>query len=546
VLANINIKKKSFFKNLLFENLNLSLKENEKIALIGRNGFGKSTLFKLLTGEDKIFEGTVELKSGIRVIMTQQEHHFDDKMTVLDYILGSVTEYPELKKIMDKAEVSDEYLDAITKFTDYGYFTIEDDIIIALKEFQLSEDKALMPMSSLSGGEKRFVELVKVMFSNADLALFDEPTNHMDYEGKQAFINWLKNTKQSLVVITHDRDVLHCVDKIIELKDRKISEYAGNYERYTNSSSLGTVADIHKYETDLQRLKQAKQQFEEAKVAKLSAKSMKGRDQAKTREERFKKQLEDLEASIVKPSFWIDQESLSNVSEEVQEKYNKYKNKNISIKFKSEVQHGKLLLQVSNFALGYDKQLFKPLNFELFQGDRIRLKGRNGAGKTTFLNYIQNQISDRKQVSNVFSGYLKTTQGGKLGVYRQEIEQEYLRETLSSAIIKVYKENGKIISIKDVMSIMSQYLFKNNAHADTPIGELSGGEKARFQIIKMLANDPNLLILDEPTNHLDLPSIEVLETFIKSFHGSIIYVSHDSYFVNNLESKEIEIEKFGG
>lgn len=543
MLININIIKKSFFKNLLFENLHLTIHEDQKIALIGRNGFGKSTLFKILTGKDKNFEGTIEIKPEIKVIMTQQEHNESKDTNALEYILKEVNEYNALKLILDKAIVNDEYMEAFSKFSDYGYYTIEDDIILALKEFQIDEEKALLPMKLLSGGEKRFVELVKVMYSNSDLALFDEPTNHMDYEGKQVFIKWLEKTKQSLIVITHDRDVLHKVDKIIELKDHKISQFEGNYERYINLSSTGTVSDIHKYELDLQRLKQAKLQYADAKLAKLKAKSLKGRNQAKTREERFLKELEEIEKSIEKPSFWIDQESLANVSEEILEKYNKYKNKNINIKFKAEKQHGKLLLKVKDFSLGYDKQLFSPISFELFQGDRIRLLGRNGAGKSTLLNYIQSQLTGTNHDSKVFSGELKDTQGGKLGVYRQEIENEYLDIALGKAIINVYEKIGKQINIQDTMAIMSQYLYKNTAHIDTPIRELSGGEKARFQLIKMLSNDPNLLILDEPTNHLDLPSIEVLESFIKSFHGSIIFVSHDSYFVRNIPSKEVELIK---
>lgn len=541
MLINLNIVRKAFHKNLLFENMTFSIKENEKTALIGRNGFGKSTLFKILTGEDKVFEGNLEIKNGTKIIMTQQEHLHNNSITPLEYILDSVVEYNGLKKIIDSEIVSEEYLEAISKFTDYGYFTIEDDIIAALNAFQIEETQILSPMINLSGGEKRFVELVRVMYSNADLALFDEPTNHMDLEGKAKFIEWVKNSKQSMIIITHDRDVLHHVNKIIEIKDHKINSFEGNYEQYIHQSSVGTVGDIHSYELDLKRLELAKKQYEESKVAKLSAKSLKGRNQAKVREERFKKIYEDIAANIKKPSFWIDQESLSNVSEEIQEKYNKYKNKNIAITFKSERQHGKLLLRAENFSLGYEKQLFNPINIELSQGDRIRLKGRNGAGKSTLLTYISNSIYDRPQISKIFSGNININQGGRLGVYKQEIEKDYLNFTLTEGVIQVYRENDKFITFQDAQAILSKYLFKYQSHTETIIKDLSGGEKARFQLIKMLVNDPNLLILDEPTNHLDLPSIEVLETFIKTFHGSIIYVSHDSYFVKNLEGKEIEI-----
>lgn len=546
----------------LFENLSLSINEGEKVALIGRNGLGKTTLFKIITGEDMEFQGDIEIKKNIKIILTRQEHFFKESITALDYILDHVPNYRELKSYIKKREETlgtnikeiEEYTDAITKFSEIGYYDIEERILQSLEDFDVNIDKALGPMESLSGGEKRFVELVRVMYSNADLALIDEPTNHMDYVGKAAFIKWLNTTKQTIFVITHDRDVLNNVDRIIELKEKKMLSFEGNYDNYLKQNSNETVSKINSYETDLKKIEKAKKQMLTARNLKFKAKGKKGRVSARIREERFKREYENLADNLNKPSFWIDQESKEEISDKVIEKYDRYKEKNITISANNSNEHKKLLLKISKLSVGYDKPLFENINFELFHGDRVFIKGRNGAGKSTLVKAIikyicqenHQQIEQRGGLrsnwgGHIIQGEVKFSSSLKIGVYEQEVNPKYLDKSLSDAIIDVYTDQGLPINLQKVQNILGSYLFDPRTDATLTFNKLSGGQKARFQIIKMLSNNPNLLILDEPTNHLDLPSIEELENTLLNYHGAILYISHDNYLIRKLGGKVVEI-----
>ncbi|HET7630285.1 MAG TPA: ATP-binding cassette domain-containing protein, partial [Candidatus Saccharimonadales bacterium] len=214
-----------------------SVASKEKVGLIGRNGIGKSTLFSILTGDDQDFSGQVTYRRGLSVVATAQEHHSSSSQTVLQYILAGLPEYAKLSHVIETypAHMGDDmkkiaaYSEALQRFDDKGYYQIEDKVSRELDNFQLPE-VAHRPFVSLSGGQKRLVEVVKVMQSGAQLALIDEPTNHMDYVAKAQFIDWLKTAEQAMVVITHDRDVLREVDRIVELKDGSAQSYKGNYD----------------------------------------------------------------------------------------------------------------------------------------------------------------------------------------------------------------------------------------------------------------------------------------------------------------------------
>jgi ATP-binding cassette subfamily F protein 3 len=576
MLLNISSLKKAIWKKPLYEDLSLTINDNEKAALIGRNGTGKTSLFKIISGEDKDFVGQVEKAQGIKVIMTQQEHYLPNKISALEYILNDVPLYKELRKTIferDKnAPVDDAYLNSLQHFTELGYYHIEDNILQSLEDYQINNERAIEDMSVMSGGEKRFVELVRIMYSGADLALIDEPTNHMDYQGKEKFISWLKRAEHACLVITHDRDILNNVDTIYELNDLKVTKFAGNYNAYLKQNSLNNVSAIHKFEVDTKQSGKIKSRIKEIDSLGTVTKRM------KIMRERMKRQLAEIEGKIEKPSFWIDQTTLSKTSKKVTEKYNKYKDDTIAIHKTSKISsHNKLLFQTSELVLGYTSPLFHPISLNLYETDRIRLFGRNGAGKTTFIKFLVNSISRLKvkdeygmqagpQKSKtkrlpqivesendintstslpikIFSGEIRIANSIKLGIYEQEISGEYLDMTLSKAILKVFNKEGIDLTPNQLMATFDNYLFDTLIHFDAPIKTLSGGEKARFQLIKMLAGNPNLLIMDEPTNHLDLPSIEVLENFIKEYTGAIIYVSHDSYFVDTVAGKEVTFKK---
>lgn len=555
MLLEIRNLKKSIWKRELYNNLEVQIREGEKAALIGRNGTGKTTLFKLITSRDKEFTGEIIKKSGIKIIMTEQEHILPSDTTPLEYILNEVPDYRKLREIVfEKADKvsSEEYLSAIQEFTEKDYYHIEDKVLLALEDFNISTDRAIESMKDLSGGEKRFVELVRIMFSNADLALIDEPTNHMDYHGKEMFINWLLHTDISCIIITHDRDILENVETILELNELTIKKFSGNYKKYLKQNSIENVSSIHKFEVNTKQANKIQSRIDEIDSLGSVSKRM------KIMRERMKRQLAEVQKDIERPSFWIDKDTLSQTSKKVIAKYENYKDTSIEIQKAEKLNtHNKLLININQLELGYTHSLFKPISLNLYESDRIRLFGRNGAGKTTFIKYLLQNITEKELNSEIeqdinsnkkrlpikiFAGEVKITNAIKLGVYEQEISERFLDLRLTDAIRKVYYENNVELLNAQLIAILKNYLFDPATHGELKISSLSGGEKARFQIIKMLVNKPNLLILDEPTNHLDLPSIEVIENFLNTYTGAIIYVSHDSYFVKNVGGKELSFK----
>lgn len=545
-LANIS---KSIGGKDLFEDLSFVINEGEKVGMIGRNGTGKTSIFRIISGEDDEYDGQVEIRKGVRIVLTKQEHHFVENISALDYVLDSIPKFRELqtkitlyeKEGEEKVSLED-YCDALNDFSILDYYSIESRVIQSFSGFQLDEEKILRPLQDLSGGEKRFVELIKVMYSDADLALIDEPTNHMDYIGKEQFIKWLQEIDKTIIVITHDRDVLKFVNKVIEVKDRRAYTYNGNYDDYIKQNNANNVANIKQYENDIRALKKAERQMKYAQLRKHAAKVTKSRTSARIREERFTKHFEKLNDELKKPSLWIDKQSLDSVSTKVVCSYSKYKEQNINIRGTNSDGVKKLLVNVKNLSLGYDKPLFKEVSFDIHTGDTILIKGRNGAGKSSLLKTIISMSKNESAGTIIFRGELKLSSTLKIGIYEQEIDKKYLSLTLSQAITNLHSENGIELGHQKLINLLKSYLFDPEVDAKLTMDKLSGGQKARFQLIKMFINQPNLLILDEPTNHLDLPSIEELETALQKYSGGIIYVSHDTYFIDSIGGKTIEIK----
>jgi ATP-binding cassette subfamily F protein 3 len=550
MLVNIDIKLKTLGTKKLFQGLNCTIQAGEKIGLIGRNGVGKTTLFRVLTGEDE-FEGDVTKRRGTTMVMTAQEHTEHHHESCLAYILGSLPEYTQLSEIIEtypETMGSDMtkigvYSDALQQFGELGYHDIENKVLVALEKYQIPEALARGPLHALSGGQKRFVELVKVTQSSAELALIDEPTNHMDYIAKDAFIDWLKSSTRTVVVITHDRDVLKYVDRIFELKDHKMAIFQGNYDAYLQQNSVSTVTQIGQYEVAQRTIENLKKQIQYAKSKKSAwGGTADKKNPFVVMEEKARKQLKELEATVGRPSFWIDQESVEQLDNKVTESYQRYKTRNIRLSGLSATQHDKRLLEVRDVSLGYDgKPLFSGVSFDLRSGERIQIRGRNGAGKTTLINTLRATMGDGVSAATVFGGEVKSDPKLRLGVYEQEIEAHFMKKPLGEAIIEVYRAHDIAVNDQKVRQVLADYLFDPTLDVKLPIGRLSGGQKARFQIISMLAHQPNLLILDEPTNHLDLPSIEELEKALQNYNGAILYVSHDSYFVEKLGGEVVQI-----
>lgn len=550
MIGNITITEKSFGPKNLYKQLKFSIKDNEKIGVIGRNGVGKSTLLGILNGEDHDFSGDISYKRGLVVISTRQEHHGVDEQSVLEYVLHDLPEYSELKHIMDTYpdEMGEDmrkitqYSEALERFDTLGYHTIEESIIRELETFQIEETKSRSPLKNLSGGQKRLVEVVKVMHANAQLALIDEPTNHMDYVAKAQFIDWVKAAEEAMLIITHDRDVLECVDRIIEIKDGTAHSFKGNYTAYLRQNTNSTTTQMHDFEVMQRQIENLKSKVLQFRRFKERARDPDTIKQFKRRENEAAMQLAELQ-KIKKPTFWIDKESADDLAYKVGENYEKFKTKNISIQGMNEKESrsANILVNAQKVSLGYEEPLFEGVNLQLKEGERVELRGRNGAGKTTFIKAILAEAAG-KEVKTLLSGEISIKNQLNIGVYEQEVQESYFSLPLTGAIERMYLDKKLSISNQKIQQLLSHYLF-SQGDALVPVVQLSGGQKARFQLISMLAEEPQLLILDEPTNHLDLPSIEELESAILRYTGAVIYVSHDSHFRKNIAAEVIKIAK---
>ena len=640
MIADIHITEKSFGDKTLMRNVKFSVDDGEKVGVVGRNGVGKSTLFGILAGTDSDYTGEVIFRRGITVASTAQEHHGLGDQTVLSYILAGLPEYSSLKKIIDEYPETmgnnmrkiEEYTQALERFDQKGFYQIEEKIARELDNFQLS-GCGERPLGSLSGGQKRLVEIVKIMHSEAHLALIDEPTNHMDYVAKQQFIDWMSSQpRQAMLIITHDRDVLGRVDRIMELKDGRAVSYRGNYDAYLKQNAQATAAGMNNFEQIEKRMVNLKQKVLDYQRLKEKSRNPGTIQKFKRLENEARVELAEL-SEMDKPTFWIDKQSVGQLDYKSAERYGKFKACNIRLSMKdaaSRSQH--VLVRVEDAAVGVGERiLFEGVNIDLREGEAVELRGRNGAGKTTLIRMLlasggvaarasHKTIRDPHEVAQIFSDMplasnastaappaleaveetagsrtaaaappssarahssLKspleiprersaetsvtherfTVSGGggvaaaapilysgnlfldpqvRVGVYEQEIDERYLADPLEAAIEKLYLSRDLPISETKIRQLLADYLF-TEADRMTPLARLSGGQKARFQIIAMLANDPQLLILDEPTNHLDLPSIEELETALAKYAGAILYVSHDNYFRQEIGGEVVQI-----
>lgn len=549
MLVRVDIQDKIIGNKHLLHDLQFFVDDNEKIGVVGRNGIGKTTLFNVLAGLDTEFEGSIDARKGLRMIATRQEHHDIGEQTTIEYILNNLPDYTRLHHIIethpetmgDDMRKIHEYSDALEKFGHLNYYDVEDRVLQALEKYQIDREKAILPLKALSGGQKRFVELIIVQFSEPDLALIDEPTNHMDYVAKQAFIDWLEAAKHACLIITHDRDVLEQVDRIIEVKDKKAVTYKGNYSAYLRQNASKTTNQLQGYEIAQKTITNLKSQIAYAIARAPGYAGKSANNPFIVMRDRLQKQLKEVEAANPKPSFWIDQESAAALNPKTTANYEKFKAKNIKISKQTEGERETTLLTLSKAQLGYDgKPLFAPVSFALQTGERLHVIGRNGAGKTTLVRAIAATVRGEKPTT-LLSGTIEPGHHIRLNMYEQEMGDKLLDLTLYEAIESIYREFDLPINPQSIMRSMGDYLFEPAVDSQILVRNLSGGQKARLQLIRMLVNKPNLLILDEPTNHLDLPSIEELENALKPYHGAIIYISHDSYFARNIGGKELKI-----
>lgn len=574
MIADIRITEKSFGNKRLMSDVKFSVNDGEKVGLVGRNGVGKSTLFGMLAGADSDYRGSVVFRRGSTIVATAQEHHSLGDITVLEYILRGLPEYARLRHILTTYPAAmgsdmrkiEEYSQALERFGQKDFYRVEELVAEELKNFQM-EGFGEHQLVALSGGQKRLVEVVKIMHAQADLALIDEPTNHMDYIAKKQFIDWMKSARQAMLIITHDRDVLAEVDRIVELRDGASASYRGNYDDYLRQNASATGNAMQDYEQTERRIANLRDKVLQFRRLKEKARDPGTIAQFKRRENQAAAELGKLE-KIDKPTFWIDRENVAQLDYKVADRYQKFKARNIRLNMRDGAMRSqRKLVEARDLALGFDERiLFESVNIDLREGEAIELRGRNGAGKTTLIRALMaNALSSdtssgwlRKTaqvppqltqalIKNtvqfapiVYAGSLYLDPQIRVGIYEQEIAATYLNLPLVRAIEQMYLDRGLKINDTKIRQLMGDYLFVESDGA-VPLASLSGGQKARFQLISMLANEPQLLILDEPTNHLDLPSIEELEAALERYAGAILYVSHDDYFRRKIGGSVVQI-----
>lgn len=557
MILSVEITEKSFGNKQLLQNVKFSIDEGEKVGLIGRNGIGKSTLFGILLGRDQDFSGEVIFRKGSVIASTQQEYSSVGEQTLLNFILNDLPEYAHLSKLLrelpekmgENMELIEKYTDALNRFQEKNFHFIEDKIKAELRDFGLGGFENRQ-MKTLSGGQKRLVDTIKIIHSKTDLALVDEPTNFMDSHAKNRFLNWMNNSNEAVLVITHDRDVLSKVDRIIEIRDGKTYIFKGNYDDYLRANMFSTTNQIQDFESIQRRIANLKDKVREYQRMKEKARDPSTIQRFKRLENKSREELASLE-EIKKPSFWIDQENVENLGFKAAKSYQKFKAKNVKIGIKNEETRSvRSLVRAENLALGYGsledvlenkngaKILFENVNFDLKVGGILEIFGRNGVGKTSLIKTI---FGAENEKAEIYDGKIFLDESARVGIYSQEIGSEFFEINLKDAIEKIYLDQNLSISEEEIYRILHQYLFSTEDF-ETPIRELSGGQKARFQLIKMLSNEPQILILDEPTSHLDLPSIEELERALKNYSGAIIFVSHDDYFRKVMKSTEKDFQ----
>ena len=557
MILSVEITEKSFGNKQLLQNVTFSIDEGEKVGLIGRNGIGKSTLFGILLGRDQDFSGEVFFRKGSVIASTQQEYSGVGEQTVLDFILNDLPEYARLSKLLrelpekmgENMALIEKYTDALNRFQEKNFHFIEDKIKAELRDFGLGGFENRQ-MKTLSGGQKRLVDTIKIIHSKADLALVDEPTNFMDSHAKNRFLNWMKNSHEAVLVITHDRDVLSKVDRIIEIRDGKTYIFKGNYDEYLRANMFSTTNQIQDFESIQRRIANLKDKVREYQRMKEKARDPSTIQRFKRLENKSREELANLE-EIEKPSFWIDQSNVENLGFKAAKSYQKFKAKNVQIGIKNEETRSvRSLVRAENLALGYGsledalenkngaKILFENVNFNLKVGGIVEIFGRNGVGKTSLIKTI---FGAENEKAEIYDGKTFLDETARVGIYSQEISSDFFEMNLKDAIEKIYLDQNISITEEKIYRILHQYLFSTEDF-ETPIRELSGGQKARFQLIKMLSNEPQILILDEPTSHLDLPSIEELERALKNYSGAIIFVSHDDYFRKVMKSTEKDFQ----
>ena len=516
IILQANKIERSFAGEVLFDNINLQVDERDRIALVGKNGAGKSTLLKILVGEEEPTSGEINKKKDISLSYLAQDSRFESENTIYDEMLYVFDDLRQTEKQLRQMELemgekSGEDLDKLMadydrlseNFRQAGGFTYEADIRAILNGFKFDESMWQMKIAELSGGQNTRLALAKMLLEKPNLLVLDEPTNHLDIETIAWLENYLVNYSGALIIVSHDRYFLDKVATItLDLTKHSLDRYVGNYSRFVELKEQKLATEAKNYE---------KQQKEIAALEDFVNRNLVRASTTKRAQSR-RKQLEKMDR-LDKPEAG---------------------KKSANMTFHSDKVSGNVVLTVENAAIGYDGEvLSEPINLDLRKMNAVAIVGPNGIGKSTFIKSIVDQIpfikGEKRFGANVEVGYYDQTQS---------------KLTPSNTVLDELWNDFKLTPEVEIRNRLGAFLFSGD-DVKKSVGMLSGGEKARLLLAKLSMENNNFLILDEPTNHLDIDSKEVLENALIDFDGTLLFVSHDRYFINRVATHVLELSENG-
>ena len=519
-----NAKKNYGFKNVL-DGFALDVTSGEKIGLIGPNGCGKTTLFKLITKEEGLDSGSISIRKGANVrLLSQMPPVVDDECTVRDILTRDFKDVFEIEAHMKELEkqmavadsnelerILDRYGKLQNRFMDLDGYTIDSKISELCNKFRIDENMLNRKFNTLSVGEKTIVNLASIMLSNPDILLLDEPTNNLDIDTLEWLESYLKSYTGTIILCSHDRYFLDkVVSKIVLIERGKSEIFFGNYSYYLEENERRTLAEFEQYKDQQKMIEAMKRKIKQ--LQEFGKLAYPGGESFFKRAASIQKRLDKIEL--------LDKPETA---------------KEIPLNFQMTDRSGKQVLMVRDFDLTVaDKDLLDQVSFDVAFKDRTCLMGKNGSGKSTLIKYIMGLYENEQEDNHVRIG-----SNVMVGYIPQTITFEDDNATILDVARKSYYG-----SETHLRASLAKFMF-NGENVFKRVGTLSGGEKVRLKLFELMQKNVNLLIMDEPTNHIDITTQEVLEEALKEYPGTILFISHDRYFINEIAQKILYIEDKG-
>lgn len=506
----------SFGAETILEEINFEIKEKDKIAIVGRNGSGKTTFLKAIVDNSMLEEGIGEEKFGVykqgspSIGYLKQMEFEDSNDTMLDEILKVYEPILNLEKKIEKLakelqnsqdeNLIKDYTNSLDRFEQIGGYTYKKEYEIAIKKFGFTEEDKVKKMNQFSGGQRTKIAFLKLLLSKPDILLLDEPTNHLDITAIEWLEGYLKDYPNAVVIVSHDRMFLdQIVNKVYEIEYATMTEYVGNYTKFEEQKRANYEKQRKDYE------------YQQAEIKRLKAIA-----------DRFRYKPTKAKMALSK----LKQIERMTIIEEP----SKYDLKTFHTNFELKTESGKMVLTVKNLQIGYDNPI-SEVSFELFRGQKLAIIGENGIGKSTLLKTLNGDIPK-------LGGEFEFGYHVEKGYFDQQMEFSNPENT----VFDEFYESFPNLTTTQIRTILGTFLFSGE-DVFKKIKVLSGGERGRLQLCKIFKKGPNLLLLDEPTNHMDIVGKESLENILKEYKGTLIFVSHDRYFVNKIADSLLIFEK---